>query len=111
MNTMNTTKTKGLKRCPFCRKWDTLTLLPIRAKQGNICGYKVLCDFAKDGCGASGGMRKTAEKAVNTWNTRFSLDHIKREAMMRTKNNPQLNIVEINELIDIEQDTYQEIEV
>ena len=63
-----------LKRCPHCRKWDSMSIIPIKNH-----GYKIMCDYAKGGCGASGGMGKTKEEAIRMWNMRTPMDHLRHE--------------------------------
>lgn len=102
-------KKMGLKRCPYCRKWDSMSLIPIKTS-----GFKITCDYAKGGCGASGGMGKTKEEAVRMWNLRAPLDHLKHEISDMSYNSSQGECVTTPELYNIiseEQETFEEIEV
>lgn len=99
----------GLKRCPHCRKWDSMTLIPIKSN-----GFKITCDYAKGGCGASGGMGKTKEEAVRMWNLRAPLDHLRHETSemsFKSSDGECINLMELSDLISEEQSTFEEIEV
>lgn len=74
INKTNKTIKVGLKRCPFCRKWDSMSIIPIKTN-----GFKITCDYAKGGCGASGGMGKTKDEAIKMWNLRVPIDHLRHD--------------------------------
>ena len=68
-----------IKHCPFCGKeaakvWSTQDK---ERENGEPLTYPerftVVCDFLKNGCGATCGYHDTAEMAVNKWNTRVVL--------------------------------------
>lgn len=65
----------GLKPCPHCGDTNIrITTCKELADcenyiECNESGYSVaVCDFNKSGCGATGGYRRTREKAIAAWN-------------------------------------------
>lgn len=106
------TKQYDLKRCPHCRKWDTMSLIPIKTT-----GYKITCDYAKGGCGASGGMGKTPEEAIRMWNMRTPFDHLKHELSEKSltgfnmNNTRCISSSEAIDLVDLEQEKFLTITV
>lgn len=105
------TKKLSLKRCPHCRAWNSMTLIPIKNS-----GYKVMCDYSKGGCGASGGMGKTKEEAIRMWNLRTPMDHLKHELNTHIINGGYVSgtcIVteDVMDLVDDEQEKFIELNV
>lgn len=109
-NILKIKKMKGLRRCPHCRKWDTMSIISIKQN-----GFKITCDYAKGGCGASGGMGKTKEEAVSMWNMRIPMDHLRHEITAHKYSDKythtDLVSSEILELVDEEEEKYANISI
>lgn len=107
----NKTAKIGLRRCPFCRKWDSMSIIPIKTN-----GFKITCDYSKGGCGASGGMGKTKEEAIRMWNLRTPIDHLRHDISEKSYHNSLMNCevipsTEIYEALNNEQEKYLEINI
>lgn len=68
---MESRKKSDLKRCPFCGfKGVRLIRYPRDGVHLYSDRYAVLCDWRDGGCGAEGGLRKSADEAKEVWNQR-----------------------------------------
>ena len=59
-----------LRECPHCGNTEALTVKHCDGPGENPDQSRVVCDFTKGGCGASGGVRYTEVEAIEAWNTR-----------------------------------------
>jgi len=59
-----------LRECPHCGNTEALTVKHCDGPGENPDQSRVVCDFTKGGCGASGGVRYTEVEAIEAWNAR-----------------------------------------
>ena len=65
-----------LKPCPFCGKnvaevYDTIDLWDDNGLDyDGVNKYTIICNFKRNGCGATCGYHDTIDQAVSRWNTR-----------------------------------------
>jgi len=59
-----------LRECPHCGNTEALTVKHCDGPGENPDQSRVVCDFTKGGCGASGGVRYTEAEAIEAWNDR-----------------------------------------
>jgi Lar family restriction alleviation protein len=67
---MTDNRTTELLPCPFCGKANTLKIQKPKGRYTAPDNYFVVCDVKDDGCGASGGIKRTDAEAIAAWNTR-----------------------------------------
>ena len=69
--------------CPFCKEPKPLRLVRAREVRGcdgdcfccsGISGIAVICSALLNGCGGSGGFKRTEEDAIAAWNRRAGSD-------------------------------------
>ncbi len=59
-----------MKKCPFCGEEKSVELVKDEIHNDDECGYFIICNARKGGCGAMSGWGGTIEKVVKKWEIR-----------------------------------------